>query len=129
MLQEQLARVGVELLLGEEVVEHDVADRPARGGFVLDLGDLPRRQALHPRGRHTIGNRCVARHTPLTLHAADFGCPGTGPFAAGRSTVTRVPSVGALSTSTAPPCASTSAFTTASPMPVPRATPAASGTR
>src|SRR5262245_32538053 len=112
------------MLFGSEVVQHDLADGGARGVLVLDVGDLPNRQTLDHRARHTIGNRCVARHNPVSLHASDAGCQGTDRSDAGRTTVTRVPRAGALSTRTVPPCASTSAFTTARPMPVPCAAPA-----
>src|SRR5262249_38147745 len=134
MVQQELAGFGVELLFGGEVLKDDLANGGARGVLVLDLGDLPHRQTLDHRARHAIGDCSVARHNPLSLHARDAECQGTdrsgrARAAAGRTTVTRVPTAGALSTCMVPPCASTSALTTARPMPVPCAAPATSGTR
>src|SRR5262245_4194766 len=67
MVEQEGARVGIELVFGEEILGEDAADEFSRSGFVLHLGELPRDQPLDYGLRHPSCVLISTRHGPGRL--------------------------------------------------------------
>ena len=79
MVQEELAGVGVQPLLGLQVLQDDPAHGRPRSRFVLDVDLLLLDEPLEHGAGDAIRDLVTSRHTPFRLYAADATCQGTAP--------------------------------------------------
>src|SRR5262245_34334968 len=117
MVEQERARIRVELRLGEQVLGEDAVNEFPGAMLVLDLCKLPRRQPLDHGLGHPPRNLVSSRHDPKRReHTAARGessgtiwkISQTQRSARRKRTRNRDPFPGRLSTSTVPPCALTS---------------------